>query len=659
MNYDDQDYVYGNPYVLEGLSLNGVMWAFSDAYSSNWHPITWLSHMLDVDLYGIQPGLHHITNLILHVINSILLFLLIRKMTGALWRSAFVAALFALHPLHVESVAWISERKDVLSAFFWMLTVYSYVQYTRAPNIKNYLPVLLFFILGLMAKPMVVTLPIVLLLLDYYPLKRWDLDGHIRLNSVPTRNKSTVMISLFSEKLPLFFLSSLSAFITLYVQKADGALKSLDVFPFSTRLANACVSYVKYIQQTIFPFDMAVFYPYPKLIPVWKVIGSCLFLLSIFYLVIKKRKDHPYLLVGWLWYVTTLLPVIGILQVGMQARADRYMYIPSVGLFLMVAWLLFDCKKKWRYRNSGILILSIVVLSVFGGITWRQAQNWANSVKLFEHALAVTNNNYVAHYKLGEAMLEKGDLNETIKHFEASALIHPRIETYNQLVRVLIKKGEMAAARRYFSNSLDMWPQTESPYNNMGLAFMQHGHFSDAIEILIKGIEKFPSSARIHNSLGTVLAVHGDLEKALKYYKRAEHLYPSENINNNIGLAYIRQGKIEEAIAHFQKALQINPKYEKALFNLRKILAIKKDIDNAVRGIQDVLSVDSGDSLKEKKLEQLEKKKEILEKAIAQYKLALSKQPGYDENNFNIYNYKKVDEIRKRYNRFVKRNFAF
>jgi len=352
LDYDDNLYVTENHAVKAGLSQKGLRWAFKAIYVANWHPLTWASHMVDVQLYGLNPGAHHFTNVLFHILNAILLFHFFRKITGTLWRSAFVAALFALHPLHVESVAWIAGRKDVLSTFFWLVTMLSYTGYVKQPTIWRYLPVMTFFALGLMVKPMVVTLPFVLLLLDYWPFGR--LTIHQLGDNRGSGCQKKIFFRLVIEKIPLFILTIASCIVTFMVQSKGGAVESLIRFPLTDRMTNALVSYARYVLKMIWPSHLAVFYPHPGIWPLWQFAGAILFLALIFILVIKTYRKKPYLMVGWLWYIGTLVPVIGLVQVGKQAMADRYTYIPLIGLFVMIAWGAEELLKRWRYRSFGL-----------------------------------------------------------------------------------------------------------------------------------------------------------------------------------------------------------------------------------------------------------------------------------------------------------------
>ncbi|MBC8393806.1 MAG: tetratricopeptide repeat protein, partial [Deltaproteobacteria bacterium] len=479
VNYDDDHYVYENRHVQEGLTLKSVTWAFTTIHVSNWHPLTWLSHMLDYQLYGMNPGRHHLTNLFLHIANTLLLFFVFRKMTGGLWQSAFIAALFALHPLHVESVAWVSERKDVLSTFFWMLTMWSYLWYVGHLLVYRYILVVLFFALGLMSKPMLVTLPFVLLLLDFYPLNRFKFqpsDG-----SANSQQRSNTL-RLILEKIPLFVLVAMSSAITFYAQKHGGAVKSLDFFPLKARVANALVSYVKYIGKMVYPSKLAVLYPHPGMLPWWKIAGACLLLVSISFLAIRVVKQSPYFVVGWLWYLGTLVPVIGLVQVGIQSMADRYTYVPLIGIFIIIVWGIPELVAQWRYRKIWLATLATIILATLMAVTWKQVGYWGNSVALFEHTLKITSNNDVAHYNLGIALNKQGRTEEAIENFIKTLQLNPRyINAYNNLGVALVQTGKTDEALIYLQKALQIDPDTTDTHINLGIALFSKGRTEDAI----------------------------------------------------------------------------------------------------------------------------------------------------------------------------------
>ena len=455
VSFDDDQYITENSHIQDGLTLDGITWAFTASHAANWHPLTWISHMLDIQLFGLHPRGHHVMNLLFHLANTALLFFVLHRMTKALWQSAFVAALFALHPLHVESVAWVAERKDVLSTFFWMLTLCAYSSYAERRSLRRYLLVLACFALGLMAKPMLVTLPFVLLLLDYWPLGRFEpgepairttpgiatlpdkrkgtsgkkktvLKEAAKTKQVPDANyRRTVLLALLREKIPLFVLALFSSVVTYLVQQTWGAVQSTEHFPLSSRIGNAFVSYSAYIGRMIWPHNLAVFYPYQKLLPSWQVLGAVLCFIAVTVLAIRAAKRHRSVIVGWLWYVGTLVPVIGLVQVGEQARADRYTYIPLIGLFIMVAWGIPALLGTWRYGKKVLVPLAAAVLFCFFSLTMLQVRYWQSSFTLFGHALNVTDNNHVAYYSRGTAYAALGNYEQALKDYDRAIGIEP------------------------------------------------------------------------------------------------------------------------------------------------------------------------------------------------------------------------------------------
>ncbi|TMP89978.1 MAG: tetratricopeptide repeat protein, partial [Verrucomicrobia bacterium] len=462
INFDDQEYVFENPKINTGLTSTGVLWAFTHSHAENWHPLTSISHMLDCQLFGVQPGWHHFTNVLLHTIAVILLFLVFREMTGALWRSAFVAAVFAIHPLRVESVAWIAERKDVLSGVFFMLTLGAYVRYAREPSNIRYLIVAGLFGLGLMTKSMLVTLPFVLLVLDYWPLGRFahvspakpkPKNGFARWwghRSIPTR--------LILEKIPLIALSAASSIITLFAQKR--AAISVESLPLVWRTNNAFVSYVAYMWQMVCPIRLALVYPHPEYrLSLWGVALAIAFLTGVTAVVVAFRRKHPYLITGWLWYVGMLVPVIGIVQVGAQARADRYTYLPQIGLYLIATWTIADLSVAWRYRRQILGVAAAIVIAGLAWLAWIQNTYWRDSEALWTRTLAVTSHNDVAHASLADLLLRRDRIDEAISHSEEALRIHSRNgSAHNTLALGLFRKGRVDEAVAHWKESLEIRP---------------------------------------------------------------------------------------------------------------------------------------------------------------------------------------------------------
>jgi len=513
VNLDDLGYVAANPKVQSGLTIDSIAWAFSFTDIAYWHPLTWLSHMLDCELYGLNPMGHHWTSLQIHIANTLLLFFILQYMTKALWKSAFVAALFALHPINVESIAWISERKNVLSTFFWMLTMLAYVHYTKRQSLYRYLLTLLLLMFGLMAKPMLVTLPFVLLLLDYWPLER-------------LQHRSP--FNLILEKIPFFALSAVSAYISSLSVYRYEIVVSMELVPMKLRVANALVSYVKYIEKTIWPKNLAVFYPFPDTLPVWQVFGACLFLAFISFLVLLNLRKKPYLCMGWLWFLGTLIPVIGLKQAGLwPAMADRWAYVPLVGIFIILAWGGSDLLKKWTNKNVMPAILAIAVILALTVLSFHQATHWKNSITLFENAIKVTENNCMAHNNLGIALFGKGELDKAVFHYKKALNIKPDTsEAIKNLGVALTEKGNFKEAARYFSKALVINPENWDSHYKLGGVLAKLGKFNEAIRHLEEVIRINPGYAPVYNEMGIIFAQKGKLEKSNIFFSKAIRLEP-------------------------------------------------------------------------------------------------------------------------------------
>jgi Tfp pilus assembly protein PilF len=524
--YDDDVYVTENPHVQAGLTRESLKWAFTTTWASNWHPLTWLSHMLDCQLYELNPSGHHLTNVFLHLANTLLLFLVLKRMTGAAGKSIVVAALFALHPLHLQSVAWVAERKDVLSTLFLMLTLWAYLRYVEGPGLNRYLLTLLLFALGLLAKPMLVTLPLVLLLLDYWPLERYRIgpagDDTRATAPAPSHGKEprSVFFRLLSEKVPFFVLAAGSSIVTLLAQQGGGAVKTVEVFPVKIRIANALLSYVNYIGKMIWPHRLAVLYPHPgSSLSMWQAAGAGLLLACLSIATVRAALRHPYLAVGWFWYLGTLLPVIGLVQVGSQAMADRYTYVPLIGLFIIVAWGMFELLERTRHGQILLVFSSVVMISLLMILSWAQARHWRNSITLFEHTVQVTSNNYLAHNNLGAAMFEQGKLDEAILHY---------------------------------ARALEIKPNYWSAHNNLALVLAEQGKLKEAFDHYQEAFRIKPHDAGIHNNFGTFLAQQGKPDQAMAHFSRALELKPDfAEVYSNLGNVFKQQGKMDKAIAHY------------------------------------------------------------------------------------------------------------
>jgi tetratricopeptide (TPR) repeat protein len=576
VNYDDHLYVTENWRVQAGLNWDNIVSAFSQIHDANWHPLVLLSHMLDCDVFGLRAGGHHLTNVIFHLTNTLLLFLVLNKATGAIWRSAFVAALFAVHPSHVESVAWVSERKDVLSTLFWVLSMWTYVRYTRLPTVNRYLLTLLCFSAGLMAKPMLVTLPFVLLLLDYWPLRRFELPwlqrgGYEKGIGIGLFGRGKIgILPLLVEKLPLLVLSAGACAITFVAQKAGGAMGSLDEYSLGTRLGNSVLAYVSYVGKTFWPKGLAVFYPYPAAVSLWKALGAGFLLLFISAAVIRVARRCPYLVVGWLWYIGTLIPVIGLVQVGAQSMADRYTYIPAIGLFVMVAWGIWDIVGDQKYAKVAVGAVSALVVLVLAYGTTLQVSHWKDSVALFQRALAVTENNPVAHNNYGLALEERGNLDEAVFHYRAALQIKPDFsEVHNNLASALEEKEDSVGARFHYSQAIRMWPDFAEAHNNFAGILKTAGELDEATSHYFEALRINPNFAEAHNNLAVLLAEQGDLDKAVVHYFEALRIRPVfAEAHNNVGNVFAMQNDLPQAIAHYQEAVRLKSDYAEAHKNL-------------------------------------------------------------------------------------------
>jgi len=591
VNYDDDRYVTENRHVQAGLGREGIVWAFGTNITGNWHPLTWLSHMLDCTLFGLDSGWHHRINVVFHVINTLLLFLVLRQMTGALWRSGFAAALFALHPLHVESVAWVAERKDLLSTFFWMLTMWSYVWYVEHPGTKRYLLVMMFFILGLMAKPMVVTLPFVLLLMDYWPLGRFQWGQVDEERKVTSKRQSASR--LVWEKVPLFVCTVASSIVTFLAQKAGGAVSSLEVFSLDVRVGNALVSYAKYIGKMLWPQDLAVLYPHPATLPMWQGVGAGILLVFLSALVVRAGRRHPFLAVGWFWYLGTLVPVIGLVQVGLQALADRYTYVPLVGLFIIISWGAHYLQAGWKSRWLALALLAAVVLSALMICTGLQLRHWSNSITLFKHAISVTTDNWVARNNLGEGLERQGRLQEAVSHYNEALRIKPGFaKAHNNLGNALLSQGKAQEAVSHYNEALRMKPDYAKAHYNLGTALLGQGRAEEAARHYEAALRINPDYYEAHYNLGLALARQGRVGEAIEHFSETLRLMPGfAEAHYNLGNALLRQGIVKEAIYHYSEALRIKPDFAEAHYQLGTVFLRQAELTKAIKHYREAVLI--------------------------------------------------------------------
>jgi tetratricopeptide (TPR) repeat protein len=580
VDVDDNVYVYENAKVAGGLSLKSLAWVFTHADCNFYHPLTMLSLMGDYQLHGLHAGGYHFTNVLLHAASAILLFLVLRQMTGALWRSAFVAALFAIHPLRVESVAWVAERKDVLSAFFFMLTLGAYARYVRKPNsLARYLMVATAYVLALLSKPTVVTLPFVLLLLDYWPLRRFE--------------QPQKLSGLILEKVPLLALAA-GACVMAVLAEGKWVTPNAHV-SMPSRLGNALVYYAVYLRQMVWPEGLAVFYPLPaKGYPVWTIGLSFLLLALIAGGVLAFQRKRRWLLVGWLWYLGMLTPMIGIVQVGILAHEDRFTYLPQIGIYLAVAWLVAEWGSKLHVGRMAIGGLMTTVLGVLIFCAWKQTAYWQDSETLWTHTVACTTGNFVARFALGNALGQKGNLDEAITQFQQALEIKPDYtDAQYNLGIVLLCKGRVDEAITQFQQVLQMTPDFAEACNNLGNALLQKGRVDEAITYLLKALQIKPDYAEAHYNLGNALSQKGRADEAITQYQEAlQSKLDYADAHVSLGNLLMQKGRVDEAITQYQKELQSKPDNAKAENNLGNALLQKGSVGGAIAHFQKAVQLE-------------------------------------------------------------------
>jgi tetratricopeptide (TPR) repeat protein len=559
---DDHDYIMGNAPVLKGLTADGVVWAFTTGHSANWHPLTWLSHMLDVQLYGLNAGPHHLTSLALHVANTLLLFGVLQRMTGKIGRSAVVAALFALHPLHVESVAWAAERKDVLSALFWMLTLWAYVAYVRRPGLARYGLTLGTFALGLMAKPMLVTLPFVLLLLDFWPLGRLARSG---AGSAPQTSSvdRRIVFRLLAEKVPFVALTVVSSVVTVIVQW--GAVREHQGFPLAARVGNALTAYVAYLGTTFWPVGLAMLYPL-RFVSLWAALASLAALIGISLVVVWAARRSPAVLVGWLWYLGTLVPVIGLVQVGAQSRADRYTYIPLIGVFVMLAWGIPELLARWPARRVVLPALTGAALAICAGLAYTQLAHWKNNGTLWARTAAMTTDNFGAHFYLGNDLRRAGRPRDAIVQYREALRILPRSPmAHNNLAFTLAELGNYDEAIAHYTEAIGLMPGYAEARNNLALALAAQGKVDAAVREAREAVRLAPERADLRFNLAAFLARDKQLDEAVREYGEGLRRKPGHaDSYYRLGLVLIEQGRRDAAAYYLERALRLEPQMQRA-----------------------------------------------------------------------------------------------
>ncbi len=632
ITYDDPQYVFANRHIQDGVTTQSLKWAFTQGHASNWHPLTWVSHMIDIGLFGLDSGKMHIVNMLFHIANSLLLFVLFRYATGSIYRSAFVAAVFAVHPQHVESVAWISERKDMLSTFFWMLTSISYVYYTRKPGVRRYLLVILLFALGLMSKPMLVSLPLILLVMDYWPLKRLAGEHGIGLSK------------LILEKVPLVILATGSSVATYLVQQQGGATTTL-VVPFVTRLSNAAVSLVNYIANMLWPVRLALFYPHPvDATPAIYVALSVVFLAVVTVLAVKYASRARFVLAGWLWYLISMLPVIGIVQVGKQAMADRYTYVTMIGLYVIIAWGVPALIERFADKRtvgdikkiSGYAAVVLIAILLF--LSHKQTGYWESPLNLYRRNLEVTKNNALIHNNLGSVLYNMGNKEEAHRHFEKAIDIDPDFaDALFNYALGLGAQGDFREAEKYLRRAIENRPDHAPALNWLGIARDAQGDLKSAVKYWKTAFETKPEYLEPAYNLSAAYEVLSEEKKAVKVYERVLEIYPEEDkARYKLAVLLSGMGKEKDAIKHFEIVVKDRPDYALAHYNLGVAYHKTGDLADAERSYLEAIELDPSIAEAFCNLGVIMERKGDLQKAIEYYEEALYIKPDYKTAQSNL-----------------------
>ena len=691
VNFDDDVYVTSNVHVQGGLTLENIKWAFLNPVSANWHPVTMLSHMLDCQLYGLKPWGHHLSNVLLHALNTALVFLLLYEMTGrgrgkesglvtsapaktvgndvrssglvtsapavtglcpeasapqtgALWRSVLVAALFAAHPLHVESVAWVAERKDMLSTCFGLLALLAYTQYAQKKSLNsqlstlNYCLALLFFALGLMSKAMLVTWPFVLFLLDFWPLGRFTIYDLRFANFRSFLSHVTRHTSLFLEKIPFFVLAAAAGVVTYWVQQKGGAVITVEDYPLGDRIGNAAISYCRYLGKLFWPTDMAVFYPHATQWPLTQVLPAGMFLCGVTALFVWGWKRYPFLLMGWLWFVGTLVPVIGLVQVGKQAIADRYTYIPSLGIFVLAVWGAYELTRGRRYQRIILTLAAAAVVVPCLALTRLQLGHWRDSETLFRHTLEATQDNYMAQNNLGITLLNQGRAGEAIGHFEEAIRLKPNYaEQYGNLGLALLKTGQTNEALDQFQTAIRVKPDDADAHYDLAGALLNNGQTDEAISEYQETIRLKPDYAGACINLGLAFARNNQMDEAINQYQEALRLKPDDaDAHYDLGIAFDKKNRFDEAARQFKEALRLKPDDADTHIALGVVLLDGGRIEEAISQYHEALRLKPDDAAAHNKLGIALATKNQIDDAINQFREAIRLKPDYSDAQKNL-----------------------
>lgn len=597
VRFDDNIYVYENQMVKNGLTPDGVVQAFKFNANLYWHPVTWLSHMFDVEIFGLEPGKHHMVSFLLHLANTLLLLAVLSQMTGCFWKSAMVAALFALHPINVDSVAWIAERKSVLSALFLLLTLQAYIGYVNRRTPVRYLAVVLFFVIGLLSKPTLTTLPFGLLLLDFWPLKRFTIFGVDETDNPENRNSRTNRnLAVVMEKLPLLALSMIAIVISSKAVSQAGIVISMQTVPLSLRIENAVVSYLLYMGKIICPANLSIFYPYPASIPFWQTLSAAVVLAVISIFSTMKWKNHPWLPVGWFWFFGMLVPVSGLMQAGLwPAIADRWAYIPQIGLFVSVVWSLGEVKSRWRIGTGPAAAVGIAALVILATVARLQVGHWRSDLALYKQALSATTDNYWAHNNYGNSLMQENRIEEAIGHYLEAVRIKPDYwQAHANLGQLFKKKGHLAEASDHYRKLLKIKPDSTEGHNNFGVILAEQGDLHGAIIHYRQAIHKDPAYVSAHVNLANAYAQKKMYAAAAKQYSKVISLEPTNyEANINLGMILANQGRINEAINHFDAALDIRPGDKDATARRQPLINLLRKADDAIETIEK--SIENGE----------------------------------------------------------------